>query len=247
MGPSDSARTTLLHLLAGILRPTAGSVDLAGRDLGSMSDPTRTRLRRSDFGFVFQSGQLLSELPADENTALPLVLGGQSRAAATARARELLARSGLAGMEHRRPGELSGGQAQRVAIARALVGPPSVVFADEPTGALDQGTGREVLELLTSATRASGAALVVTHDAVLHAARSRETWIPLVVTTGGATLLALLVVSPVLGLLGSAPAGVAWFVGCALFGAVLVLLAARASRPLVAAAARSAPTGIPSP
>lgn len=166
MGPSGSGKTTLLHVLAGILRPTAGAVDLAGRDLGSMSDARRTVLRRDDFGFVFQSGQLLSELPADENTALPLMLAGQSRAAATARARELLAELGLAGTEHRRPGELSGGQAQRVAIARALVGSPSVVFADEPTGALDQTTGREVLELLTSATRATGAALVVvTHDA----------------------------------------------------------------------------------
>ncbi|WP_380170568.1 ABC transporter ATP-binding protein [Kineococcus sp. DHX-1] len=166
MGPSGSGKTTLLHVLAGILRPTAGAVDLAGADLLALSDAQRTRLRRTDFGFVFQSGQLLSELPAEENAALPLLLAGASRAAATERAGGLLRRLGLAGMERRRPGELSGGQAQRVAIARALVGSPKVVFADEPTGALDQATGREVLDLLTSATREHGAALVVvTHDA----------------------------------------------------------------------------------
>ncbi|MEW1958430.1 ABC transporter ATP-binding protein [Kineococcus sp. NPDC059986] len=166
MGPSGSGKTTLLHVLAGILRPTAGAVDLAGTDLLALSDAQRTTLRRTDFGFVFQSGQLLSELPAEENAALPLLLAGQSRAAATERAGGLLRRLGLAGTERRRPGELSGGQAQRVAIARALVGRPKVVFADEPTGALDQATGREVLDLLTSVARENGAALVVvTHDA----------------------------------------------------------------------------------
>ncbi|GAB3471006.1 ABC transporter ATP-binding protein [Kineococcus endophyticus] len=166
MGPSGSGKTTLLHVLAGILRPMAGAVDLAGTDLLTLSDAERTKLRRNDFGFVFQSGQLLSELPAEENAALPLLLSGASRAAATERAGGLLRRLGLAGMERRRPGELSGGQAQRVAIARALVGSPMVVFADEPTGALDQATGREVLDLLTAATREHGAALVVvTHDA----------------------------------------------------------------------------------
>ncbi|GAA0313805.1 ABC transporter ATP-binding protein [Kineococcus aurantiacus] len=165
MGPSGSGKTTLLHVLAGIVRPTSGTVELAGQDLAPMSDTRRTLLRRTDFGFVFQSGQLLSELPAEENAALPLLLGGHSRAAATARARDLLARLGLAGTERRRPGELSGGQVQRVAVARALVGRPKVVFADEPTGALDQATGREVLDLLTSVAREDGAALVVvTHD-----------------------------------------------------------------------------------
>ncbi|MEZ0166774.1 ABC transporter ATP-binding protein [Kineococcus sp. LSe6-4] len=166
MGPSGSGKTTLLHVLAGILRPSAGSVDLAGTDLLALSDAQRTRLRRDDFGFVFQSGQLLPELPAEENAALPLLLAGAPRAAATERAGGLLRRLGLAGTERRRPGELSGGQAQRVAIARALVGRPKVVFADEPTGALDQATGREVLDLLTSVAREHGAALVVvTHDA----------------------------------------------------------------------------------
>lgn len=165
MGPSGSGKTTLLHLLAGILTPTAGTVMWRGRSLADMSDADRTTLRRSEFGFVFQSGQLLPELPADENAALPLMLGGVARSEATARARQWLAHLGLRGMESRRPGELSGGQAQRVAIARALVGNPGVIFADEPTGALDQTTGWDVMNALTTACRAQGASLVlVTHD-----------------------------------------------------------------------------------
>ncbi|NAZ85881.1 ATP-binding cassette domain-containing protein [Kineococcus sp. T90] len=164
-GPSGSGKTTLLHCLAGVLRPTSGTVELAGADLTAMSDAHRTRLRRSAVGFVFQSGQLLPELPAQENAALPLMLAGVDRRTATARARELLGALGLGGLELRRPGQLSGGQVQRVAIARALVGSPQVVFADEPTGALDQATGEEVLGTLTGAARRAGAALVVvTHD-----------------------------------------------------------------------------------
>ncbi len=166
MGPSGSGKTTLLHCLAGIITPTSGSVSWRGEDVTTLSEARRTILRRQDFGFVFQSGQLLPELPAVENAALPLMLAGTARAEATAVAARWLAHLGLAGMEQRRPGELSGGQAQRVAIARALVGSPGVVFADEPTGALDQSTGAEVLDVLTRATRDSGAALVVvTHDA----------------------------------------------------------------------------------
>ena len=165
MGPSGSGKTTLLHCLAGVLPPSSGQVLWAGQDLTGLSETARTGLRRTDFGFVFQSGQLLPELPAEENAALPLMLAGTSRSQATDIARRWLAYLGLAGMEARRPGELSGGQAQRVAIARALVGSPGVVFADEPTGALDQHTGYEVLQVLTEATRATGAALViVTHD-----------------------------------------------------------------------------------
>lgn len=165
MGPSGSGKTTLLHCLAGVLTPTSGQVTWGGADLGAMSEGARTVLRRTDFGFVFQSGQLLPELPAQENVALPLMLAGHPRAASVGRARQWLAYLGLAGMEHRRPGELSGGQAQRVAIARALVIAPGVIFADEPTGALDQQTGHEVLGVLTQAAQQTGAALVVvTHD-----------------------------------------------------------------------------------
>lgn len=165
MGPSGSGKTTLLHVLAGVLRPTEGSVHWRGADLTKLSDRERSRLRRSDFGFVFQSGQLLPELPAGENAALPLMLTGVPRATALARAQPILDALGLTGLADRRPGELSGGQAQRVAIARALAANPGVVFADEPTGALDRDTGAGVLGQLLAATRAHGAALVVvTHD-----------------------------------------------------------------------------------
>lgn len=165
MGPSGSGKTTLLHCLAGILVPTSGSVRWRGHDLSPASDRERTRLRRSDFAFVFQSGQLLPELPAIENAALPLMLDGVPRREATRRAARWLIDLGLGGMEQRRPGELSGGQAQRVAIARALVGRPGVIFADEPTGALDRATGWEVMNTLTTAARRAGSALVVvTHD-----------------------------------------------------------------------------------
>ncbi|WP_404312204.1 ATP-binding cassette domain-containing protein [Agrococcus terreus] len=174
MGPSGSGKSTLLHVLAGIVAPVDGRVAWRGRDLATMRDGERTRLRRSDFGFVFQSGQLLPELPAVENVALPLLLAGQSRGRAEAQAAELLVRLGLGGMESRRPGELSGGQAQRVAIARALVGSPGIVFADEPTGALDSATGTAVMSLLIGATLGHGASLVVvTHDPEVAAACSR--------------------------------------------------------------------------
>ncbi|MFI9169140.1 ABC transporter ATP-binding protein [Streptomyces lincolnensis] len=165
MGPSGSGKSTLLHCLAGIERPDEGQVLLAGERVDQLGEPHRSELRRTRFGFVFQSGQLLPELPADENVALPLMLGGMPRRRAVHKAREWFPVLGLAGKEERRPGELSGGQAQRVAIARALVGGPQVIFADEPTGALDQITGMEVIDLLVDITRKQGAALVVvTHD-----------------------------------------------------------------------------------
>ncbi|WP_164701172.1 ABC transporter ATP-binding protein [Modestobacter sp. KNN46-3] len=184
MGPSGSGKTTLLHCLAGIVRPTSGSVTWQGQDLARLSDARRTVLRRSDFGFVFQSGQLLPELPAVENAALPLMLAGVDRRTATERAARWLDHLGLAGLEQRRPGELSGGQGQRVAIARALVTAPGVVFADEPTGALDAATGQEVMSLLVRSTSAAGAALVVvTHDEGVAA------WCGRVVTMGDGLLV----------------------------------------------------------
>ncbi|MFC6930449.1 ABC transporter ATP-binding protein [Actinomadura yumaensis] len=165
MGPSGSGKSTLLHCLAGIMKPDAGEVRLLGGRIDALGERRRSALRRSRFGFVFQFGQLLPELPAVENVALPLMLGGTPRRAAVNAARTWFAPLGLGGMEHRRPGELSGGQAQRVAIARALVTAPAVVFADEPTGALDQATGHETMNLLVEATRHNGASLVVvTHD-----------------------------------------------------------------------------------
>lgn len=166
MGPSGSGKSTLLHTLAGIIRPDAGQVLLRGERLDDLGENRLSALRRKRFGFVFQFGQLLPELPAEENVALPLMLEGMPRRQAVARARRWFAPLGLDGLEQRRPGRLSGGQAQRVAIARALAVEPDVVFADEPTGALDQRTSTEVVQLLTSATRDTGAALVmVTHDA----------------------------------------------------------------------------------
>jgi putative ABC transport system ATP-binding protein len=166
MGPSGSGKSTLLHCLAGILLPDEGTVVLDGKEVGRIPDRERSLLRRRHYGFVFQFGQLLSELPAVENVALPAMLLGTSRRDATALATQWLASLGLAGMEGRRPGELSGGQAQRVAVARALITGPAVVFADEPTGALDQATGHDVMQVLTQTTKAAGASLVVvTHDA----------------------------------------------------------------------------------
>lgn len=165
MGPSGSGKSTLLHCLAGILTPSAGSVTLGSTEISSQSDAARSRLRLAHFGFVFQDGQLVPELPANENVALPLMMRGVKRRAALAEANTWLARLGLANEASRRPGQMSGGQAQRVAIARALAAAPSVVFADEPTGALDQATGHEVMQALTTTVRKSGATLVVvTHD-----------------------------------------------------------------------------------
>ncbi|MCV2393155.1 ABC transporter ATP-binding protein [Actinotalea sp. M2MS4P-6] len=165
MGPSGSGKSTLLHCLAGVLPPDAGTVTLEGREVSGLSEKERSLLRRRDFGFVFQFGQLLPELPAVENVALPLMLLGTARRPALARAAGWLDSLGLAGMYERRPGELSGGQAQRVAVARALVHHPAVVVADEPTGALDQDTGREVMGVLTEAVSSTRASLVlVTHD-----------------------------------------------------------------------------------
>lgn len=170
MGPSGSGKSTLLHCLSGILTPDEGAVTLGHLPVSDLSDAERSRLRRERFGFVFQDGQLIGELPARENVALPLLLAGVRRGEALRRADEWLARLGLDSMGGRRPGELSGGQAQRVAIARALVHDPSVIFADEPTGALDQATGHEVMQVLTATARAMGATLiVVTHD--VHVAR----------------------------------------------------------------------------
>lgn len=166
MGPSGSGKSTLLHVLAGIVVPTSGTVLLRGSEVQRLPEKERSLLRRSRYGFVFQFGQLLSELSALENVALPAMLTGATRPDAEAAATQWLAALGLAGAEGRRPGELSGGQAQRVAVARALITRPEVVFADEPTGSLDQQTGHDVMQLLVESTQAVGASLVVvTHDA----------------------------------------------------------------------------------
>ncbi|MFI6587104.1 ABC transporter ATP-binding protein [Embleya sp. NPDC050493] len=175
MGPSGSGKSTLLHCVAAIVAPDGGSVRYAGQELSTMSDRGRSALRRSDFGFVFQFGQLVPELTCGENVALPLRLNGVPRREANARGREWLERLEVAELAGRHPGEVSGGQAQRVAVARALAPGPRVVFADEPTGALDSLTGERVMHLLTSAAREGGAAVVlVTHETRVAAYSDRE-------------------------------------------------------------------------
>ncbi|KQB86840.1 ABC transporter ATP-binding protein YtrE [Corynebacterium lowii] len=166
MGPSGSGKSTLLHCMSGVLTPTHGTVRFGDAELSSLSDAARSRLRLHHFGFVFQDGQLLPELSNLENIALPAILNGTSRSKARKKAQSLLDQLGLGDLALRRPGDVSGGQAQRVAIARALCAEPSLIFADEPTGALDQSTGHEVMQMLSTLAKRSGASLVmVTHDA----------------------------------------------------------------------------------
>ncbi|AYG05522.1 ABC transporter ATP-binding protein [Gryllotalpicola protaetiae] len=170
MGPSGSGKTTLLHSVAGIETPDAGQVLLhrlgTTVDVAALSDRRRSELRRTAFGFVFQQGLLLPELTAAENVALPLLLLGTARADAEFEAARLLDLLGIGDKAQSRIGELSGGQQQRVAIARAQAAQPEVVFADEPTGALDSVTSAEVMAALLASTVGSGRALVVvTHDA----------------------------------------------------------------------------------
>jgi putative ABC transport system ATP-binding protein len=175
MGPSGSGKSTLLHCLSGILAPDSGEIWFDGRQIDAMSEARRSALRRDHFGFVFQFGQLVPELTAEENIALPLLLAGSRRAAALQRARPWFGRLGLDGLEQRRSGELSGGQAQRVALARGLVADPRVLFADEPTGSLDSVAGELVMNLLTAAVRDQGTTLVlVTHEPRVAAYADRE-------------------------------------------------------------------------
>lgn len=174
-GPSGSGKSTLLLCLAGVLRPEAGEVSYSGQRLDELSERDRTRLRRREFGLVLQFGQLVPELTAVQNVALPLLLERHDRAAAKQAARSWLERLGALDMVDALPGEMSGGEAQRVAIARALVTGPRVIFADEPTGALDTVSGEQVLEALLSTARETSATVVlVTHDNRVAANADRE-------------------------------------------------------------------------
>jgi putative ABC transport system ATP-binding protein len=165
MGPSGSGKSTLLQCAAGLDRPTSGEVYLSGQPLGKLSETKLTLLRRERIGFVFQSFNLLPSLTAELNVALPLRLAG--RRPSRQQVRAVLATVGLADRARHRPAQLSGGQQQRVAIARALIAKPDVLFADEPTGALDSTTGREVLGLLRGLVdRERQTIVMVTHDAV---------------------------------------------------------------------------------
>jgi putative ABC transport system ATP-binding protein len=175
MGPSGSGKSTLLYCLAGIFKPDQGQVWFDGQRLDELSEARRTTLRRTAFGFVFQFGQLVPELNAADNIALPLLLGRTNRRAAYQQAASWLERLGLGDKKASRTGELSGGEAQRVAIARALVTKPKIIFADEPTGSLDSLTGEKVMDLLVGLAREEGTTvLLVTHDARVAAYADRE-------------------------------------------------------------------------
>ncbi|WP_017609342.1 ABC transporter ATP-binding protein [Nocardiopsis xinjiangensis] len=175
MGPSGSGKSTFLHCLAGVVRPDAGRIDYGGVDLTHAPDPRLSALRRTEFGFLFQFGQLVPELPCVENVALPLRLNGQRRRPAEREATRMLERLDVGDVARKRPGACSGGQGQRVAVARALITRPRVVFADEPTGALDSLNGEKVLRLLTDTARESGASVVlVTHEPRVAAYADRE-------------------------------------------------------------------------
>ncbi|MET0425069.1 MAG: ABC transporter ATP-binding protein [Actinoplanes sp.] len=174
-GPSGCGKSTLLHCLAGILRADSGSVRYRDQELGSMSEAARSRLRRTEFGVLFQFGQLVPELTAAENVALPLLLAGSKRRDARAKAVDWLDRLGVADLADQRPGAMSGGQQQRCATARALVTEPRVLFADEPTGALDALTGEQVLGEIVRVVRDQGTSvLLITHEARVAAYADRE-------------------------------------------------------------------------
>ncbi|MCP3099821.1 ABC transporter ATP-binding protein [Myxococcus sp. K15C18031901] len=174
LGRSGSGKSTLLNLISGIDLPTRGEVRVQGRDLGGMSERERTLLRRERVGFIFQAFNLLPTLTVEENVRLPLELNGRSAAESGERARALLERVGLGTRAHSFPDRLSGGEQQRVAVARALAHAPPLLLADEPTGNLDEATGRQVLDLLEGLTRQGDAcALVVTHEPGLMARADR--------------------------------------------------------------------------
>ena len=171
-GPSGSGKSTLLGLIAGLDRPTAGSIRVAGVELGGLSEDGLARFRRDAIGYVFQSFHLIPTLTAQENVAVPLELAGEPDA--LDRAGALLDEVGLGARSHHYPAQLSGGEQQRVAVARAMSRRPPVILADEPTGNLDSATGTQIVELLLAANRTHGSTLVlVTHDAALAAHADR--------------------------------------------------------------------------
>lgn len=175
MGSSGSGKSTLLHALAGIELPDQGEVLYKGKDLTKWGDTKRTILRRSEFGFVFQFSQLVPELTALDNIAVPLLLSGQNKTVAYQKAREWIDVVGLSSHQSAFPGQMSGGEAQRVAIARALSVRPSILFADEPTGSLDTLNAESIMHLLLRLVKKEGMSIIlVTHEASIAAYADRE-------------------------------------------------------------------------
>jgi putative ABC transport system ATP-binding protein len=165
VGSSGAGKSSLLHCLAGLLAPTSGSIHLGNAEITKLDGEARATLRRREFGFVFQFADLVPELTLQDNVALPLILNGMSGRVAGSAAAESMKELGLGDLLGRRPSQVSGGEAQRAAVARALIHNPSVVFADEPTGALDQRNGQHVLQLLLERARDQQCSVVVvTHD-----------------------------------------------------------------------------------
>ena len=165
-GPSGSGKTTLLNLIGGLTRPTRGQVWVAGREVGGMSNRELARLRLERVGFVFQAYNLLPVLTALENAEFPMLLQGVAAGERRARVRELFARTGMEGLDDRRPGKLSGGQQQRVAVVRAVAGRPALVLADEPTANLDSHSSEALLDVMAELNRDLGVTFVfATHDA----------------------------------------------------------------------------------
>lgn len=191
LGPSGSGKSSLLHCLSGITVPDGGRIAYRGCDLAKLTDDERSRLRLREFGFIFQFGQLVPELTAVENVSLPLQWSGVSRRDALVRARQALGDLEVGDLEKRRPGEMSGGQQQRIAVARTLAAEPSIIFADEPTGALDSLNGERVITALLRQVRTRGCTVVlVTHDHQIAAYADREVVLRdgrLVDTTEGTT------------------------------------------------------------
>jgi putative ABC transport system ATP-binding protein len=175
MGPSGSGKSTLLNLIAGLDRPTAGAITVAGQRIDALSETALARYRRQRIGMIFQFFNLLDDLTVADNIALPAQLAGQSRQAARARTTKLMDRLGIAGHATAYPARLSGGERQRVAIARALINSPAVLLADEPTGALDTATGEQIGALLRELNRDGQTLVMVTHNPALAAAYGTRT------------------------------------------------------------------------
>lgn len=185
MGPSGSGKSTLLHCLAGILKIDAGEVLFEGENIGKMSDKKRNQLRREKFGFVFQFSQLVPELTALDNVALPLLINGVNKTEAYVKAKTWLKKVGVEAVANQIPGELSGGQAQRVAVARAMVIEPKILFADEPTGSLDSLNSEKVMDLFIKTVKEVGTTVImVTHEPTIAAYADRSVIVRDGVVTG---------------------------------------------------------------